>query len=368
MGRFDFQSPGAAVTDALTRLVTQRKLEARQNLQDQLSVEANQRANQQAQEEHDWKQFQEQMQTQKNEADRVDQLTSSMSLGMDPESLGLDPKDIELLKRHAKLKQMPVVPGAEGQPAKPKYSFVGTPKEQDEEQLRRETGNMLTQMLANKDPKKQELAQELVRRATANHGIITEKMWSDAGFGPQHEVISVDPDTNKQTSLGMFGPNAEVHFNTRPPKQPMWQWAGDSDEGTTLFNPFSGETKVVPNAHHLRPIAPTGGKEGAANKLGISPVLMGNINTAAVGFNSDPEDPTAIGHIRASVKEAIVSSLASPIAKRLAAMYVDDPDAYRAALQQTALTQKDIDDLQQLRTLVPNEALGAIKSHPFRVK
>src|SRR5688572_600906 len=98
MGRFDFQSPGAAFTSQIADALAQRKVQERQHMLDQLTMNADARAaeDQEFQRQHLARQEAESkarmgQMAQESELTKLSALEAPMDADTDPASLGYKP-------------------------------------------------------------------------------------------------------------------------------------------------------------------------------------------------------------------------------------------------------------------------------------
>lgn len=357
-GQFDFISPGAAFSDQLTQQLVERRAQDRQNLINTLGVRADQRADQEAQQMQQWRNYQMASGKQKDEIERVNELTKNMPIGADPQSLGWSPDDIALGKKYGRFQQItaPPIMGSDsasgpiaGTPAQTTLSHVGSPQQQEKLKLQKAT----QAMLAGVTDADQKAA--LTKMVAANDGVMPQE-----GFSllmPNRPVWEFNQMTNKFGAIpgASLPPNADVVTHGYPPAsyfdnrdRPTGDYAfgqfvngkftpsDDNDPKGQYFQVFSsgktGHTFIDPTpirprgavVNDLKPVQPIKFNEGASNTF----------NTYRSAFENNPNSVNGM-LMRNGALGIVRSSSAPDKIKNVAIAMINNPEAGKAMRAQT---------------------------------
>ncbi len=384
--RFEFESPGAAFTGTIAQVLTQRKAEERQRLLDSLQFTAEQRAEQEAQRqaERDAQSIaasKAQMASQQlhDEMAKAGALAAPRRMGDNPEEIGYAPEDVDLLRKYGYIKDVPVpqvstgsetftdeqgVP-AEGPAAAPvatpapkmRPSFVGSQQEQADEEDKRNSAMLISQLL--QDEKTKPLGMSLMHMAEANNGKIPKE--ANQLLEPNAPVYVWNEGTGRvEASNQNLPPNAKVVTQPRPYRDyAQRQWIATRNVGPNggqiLFDPNSGETREMPGTASM----PGGGVPQGLQTLGISQGTFDAHDAAVAMMGDDASDdgtvtPGLMDHFRTTASRMIEGAKVTGNVAHLAKLYVNDPAAYKAAIVNGSvqLSPQEIDQLDRLKHAV----------------
>jgi hypothetical protein len=368
-GRFEFESPGAAFTGEITKLLATRKAEERQRLLDSLSFSADQRAQEAL--EREKRESDARMESQKQEdiLRRLGTTASFMEPGDDPASRGLSPEDIAAGQRIGMWKEQPVpqvstaitgmtdeagtptenfTPEQATAPApKKQLAYVGNPAQRERLRKRTEQGNMIAEMLGSNNPAERQKGELLVKLINLNDGEIPKE--AQGLLMPNKPVSVFSQSTGKLTDAGSVAPNAEVITQGYPPRElrgPQALYAGTSEEdGSTVF--------VDPtdwSEHKIR--GTRRGPDTSQNGLGVPQGMLNDHRANNYMLRPDDYgkvDPARMGRFRQSALQIIASTKASPKVKELANLFVTNTPRYEQVLPTVqGLSTQDVNQLRQL--------------------
>lgn len=390
MGRFDFQSPGAAFTESMAQTLAQRKAEDRQRLLDSLSINADTRAAEESVRQAKVTDSSLQSAGQEREIQRVAALTSHMSRGADISTLA--PEDQALLQKYqavtaakepdasATITGMKdetgapttdFTPTAEPQtpvPTKPKYSFAGTREEQDRDRKRDQAGVVISELI--KDPKTQEAGMFLARISAANDGEIPAGAWEQAGIAPPTPLSIFHEASGKVTSAGNVPANSKVITQGYSPRELRGRQlvpAGFNEQGETmLYDPDTNKTITVPGSH--KGANPDEASLGVP--IGLAQAYQASVSGLAeseptFGFGGGNIDAAGLKSARLAAGSIIAAAKADPTVKELAGLAVNNPTLFDARLKSVDMDEHQMNQLRQLLGLLVTPELRELyRKHP----
>ena len=400
MPRFDFQSPGAAFVDTLTRVMAERKAEERQQMLDRLTQAAEERANRES---ADRKAYQDaQIGNMKHgqglEDARAARDAESHGLQADASRINLtaptldpttpftgssiDPKAMDALKRYGHVTE--AAPAAEAQeapddlpgiPARPAmFRYRGDAKYRDEQRLKQErlaavrgimndpriverlgpeAGSMLTSMVeSGADPT------PLISQLTSH-------------VLPGQEVVTYDQGTGKWGKGPVIKPGQSIVERSRAPLGPQRSneesIVGATADGTPMVRGFDGkivERKDLPKLFN---------KDQTDDPLGVPTALYDRLREAALylapGTNwlgaEVPPPADDIDKFRAAAVSVLQEARGiSPRVRALILDYIENPElgATRYVQEMDALSPAEKQQYKRLReTLVPAGRVDYLK-------
>lgn len=399
-GRFEFESPGAAFTSQIAQALMQRKAEERQQLLDSLQFSAEQRANDEARRNAEMQQQQiaaskasMASQAQQDELARLGALTQNMTAGANPEEMGYSPEDIQLMQKWGRLKSVPVpqtstsatftdeqgnpTEGPVEAPAAPpapktRYSFVGTPQEQEKERLRGLSGQLIQGLMQN--PKQAEVGAFLAQIAQANDGVLPPDVLAQYA-GPGRHLMTLGPSGKVTDTHQQIGPLDQVVQLGYPPSsyfapEPAKQWVGvDPDDptgGTQIYMDRQG------NISKVRGSRPNAAGTNSANLLGIPEDAYYKLSLSIGELGADPQsvDEAALADYRTKAAGAIGISKLPNNVKLIAMQYLNNPNAAlqiaNQMLEQGKLTAKDVDALSAaIGAIAPEHVKDILNANPY---
>jgi len=270
MPRFDFQSPGAAFVDTLTRVLAERKAEERQQMLDRLTQAAEERANRESLDRKAYQDAQvKNMQHNQTLADAAESRAKEqhgMSMdanrlaflerGMEPDTpfFGVEksPEDLALLQRAGVLKAMPpppdapnvdnTLPGTRISAQPTSYQYIGSPEHRAKTRERNERGAAIAKLLQNP---------EVAGSIGSGPGAMLSSIVESGGDPtsamtqliphtmPGQEAMVFDEASGKFNKGPMVKPGQTIIQRSRPPQQPASATRNDligwNNEGNPMF-------------------------------------------------------------------------------------------------------------------------------------
>lgn len=397
MARFDFQSPGAAYTDAMAKLLAERKAEARQQMLDELARAADERAAKQS--ESALRLQDQQINTSKAAADREE-----LKFYMDALDPTIDPAtqfSPDIVDRLVKSGR--VVPDTNPQPsvqtsetfaapegadyaidnsttnigspeklgrlpqdgsitpitttqAKKKYRFIGDEDYRKQQRREQDVGKVILGLLTSGDPKKVEAGQQLaivssLRGGDLSSEDIARNLPTNAPF------YTVDPDTGIPINRGNIPSNAQVTVLPKDRSGRHKQKVGTTTDGRTIYADQYGNETIGAN--------PT--RDTSEAPAGIPVGLMTNLNAVAGAMMTDTANPEAVNSYKFVAQQAVnFARQGNPKVKAWVSLYIDNPVAATQATlnKEIVLTPEEQADAEMLLTAVGARNFKAILMAP----
>lgn len=385
MGRYDFQSPGAAFSSEIAKLLAERKAEERQQLMDSLAVKAEERAAAASAEQRMMNQasLREQearmgSQRQQDEIQRLGAITPFLTMGQDvsnmpDENIGLGQKygafqmknapevSTEITGMEAEGQQLegeaPPVPFVPNKP-QPKWSYVGTPQEREKDRLRAATGAAIA---AIEDPK---IQKHLGMIAAANDGQLPEGILEQ--YTGETPISIFDEQSGSFKSGGTMPNRGKIITRDRPPASayttPPMQYNGadPTNPDMQVWIRRDGSTVKIP------------GRRGTQGAIGLPGYAETGLNFAINNLIQSPADPQAIANYRTTAARAVqnVRGNYSPTVRHLATQYINNPSETTQQMEQMIdagqLTEEDMMQFESLTdSIVPQDIRHIITANPY---
>jgi hypothetical protein len=250
-------------------------------------------------------------------------------------------------------------PTQAAQPTKPRYRIAGTSEERQQKEDEQQAGNVITQMLA--DPKhKMSPGELLALLVKLQHGKLTGADIEASGAGPEVPVYGINDDSGTASRIASIPSNAHtINIPHSPREQRQHNWVaipgGTNKDGSQAFVDTYADT--APTG-----IAPKPSGNANADKLGIPTPLVEKIYEANIMLSRPDADNTAIGAMKVALHSAISNAPgATPKAKHLGLLYVDNPEEYKRQVAVTPLTPQDANALASIKGMVQGTAWGTVK-------
>jgi hypothetical protein len=386
MSRFNFQSSGAAFTDEITKALALRKAEERQNMLDQLTVNAEDRAAQEA------------VRRQKESDSQL--ATSALAreattLGLYDDAVFQPGEDVaarigeegsQLYKKWGRLAPQPVadvssstsftgpdgdvVQGEQaaptGPPPTPKFGFAGTKEDQERKRKRDMSAQLLISVLQDtKNPNAPMIAQKLEQDMLANDGIVTPA-FVEKYLGPDTPIGVFHQETGETTLGGKTVSSApawsKIFTQSRPHVEPrprnfMWGVNEDGDgvpidQDSIPVDPNTGLGKLPPG---IKPVRGGSGGNDSSQPLGISNSAFNSYIEEFGIAEPDEAGKIATGPmlaIRQRAAKIISEARTTPKVRDLAMRFIRNPDS----IANESLNEKENMQFRQL--------LGVIAATP----
>jgi hypothetical protein len=380
MPRFDFQSPGAAFTDQITKALAERKAEERQHMLDQLTVNAEGRAAEEAKR----RQAEHESSLATNALNRDVTTLSAYEAG------GIQPgEDIEgrfgadgakLFSRFGRTRPVPTpnvssditsFAGPEGTtvqgeipqsapaagptapPRPPKMGYVGTPADQTLQRKRNMSAELLMNLLKDPKPENAMLAQLLERHMLANDGVAPDD-FLEKNMPTSVPLGMFDQETGEITLGGKPATsapsNAKFFTRSRTPVDPTPTPLGVDANGSVVFY---DRTTRQPRTFEgiMKPTSRSGGNKNL-DALGIPNAYLDDIDDKEYALGVDPANasPEALAGYRGAMGRAFSQAGidASPVVRRLAIEYLSNPQSAEQKASSMLKTEKDFNDLMTM--------------------
>lgn len=398
--RFDFESPGAAFVDQMTKTLAQRKVEERQAMLDNLTKAADARAAEEAKQQAVFRTEQMKKMQQEREISRVGALTEGLLGGASVEHLS--PEDRALLRTHGKLKDVDPEPipnvstdetfnevtdtgekGAalesdiEPQPVaaapiiapRPKRTvFAGTVAEQQHDEDVAQSRRALGVLATAGDPQSLRNAESLSLIADLNKGVIPKELLISV-LSPKQQAIVFNKEKGTFNLATLDGKplmrQGEEVYQQDPYHAPdrgrrSWPVGKDKDGRTIYADEFGNETigknQVGPDPGELPFKIPI----GLSNKHSES--FTGLMTALEDPADADPID---VATFRKTAKDVLDAAQGvSPKVKRLIQIALQDPAAMEAAYKADPLSVSERNDfVALLPTIIPAEAKAILQAN-----
>lgn len=412
MARFDFVSPGAAFTDAVTDFLTKKKAEERQQLLDSLAVNADRRAAEAATLEA--KEANQRMATQQdmNERARVAEISQYLDPN-DPAALqGLSPEDRALMQKHGAIRDIPnsstvasqpitgspltpalpatgtgkpstpplrdvgsIIMGAM-QPGRPtQQGFVGNQAQRDLLRQRQATGSFINGLMTNPDTK--QAGTMFGALAQIHNGILPDS--SDVAImhelGPKKQFAIFDENSKKITtpdgkSITDYDPS-KYTLITRgfmPPGYAnsfMDRYVGTNEDGYPVFMGKDGKLHVDTTAGRFK--TPANTMAGA-----LTAPILDDLNTKATMLMQNPSDKDAIDSYRSSATYAAAQMTVrnTPTVKQIINEIIMNPRQGNAlfakALDSGEISKNDANVISSVvSSVLPPNIVDILKLSPY---
>lgn len=366
-GQFDFTSPGAAASDAMTQALVERKALERQNLIDSLSVKASQRADAEAEQQKAYQNYEMQMGRDRNDRERADFLTKNMHNMVGQDISHLRPEDQQLLTNSGLARQAPVMTAPpilgtdnangtqtpdQAAQMQNKLTYSGTYEDQEKQKLR-DVANQIIARQANPEAKR-----FLQDSADANDGMLSQQD-IDRTIPHHISVVSFEgkvPTINGQPltsdTVTPFGTDTVVKPLRQAvpryvppqevwnPKTNMTEWH-DPETGKLLWQ-TEGVGKGISAGVVNGPKTPQT-KENAA--------ALHALTLATIGLQTQSSQKNAV--IARNYAMNVVNTWTGPEkVKAMMRLRITNPQAAASAMQQAntagSWTQDDIDKFNDL--------------------
>lgn len=377
MSRFDFQSLGAAYTDAMAQLLAERKAEARQQMLDELARAADERAAKQS--ESTLRLQDQQINASKAAADR-EELKFYME-GLDPSidpATQLPPEIVDRLVKTGRVVQdtnpQPSVQTSEAfaapegsdytidsppaqsgptsafastpaTPPKTRYRFIGDKEYRTKQSHKQDVGRVIVSLLTSGDPKKVEAGQQLAIISSLRDGEITSED-INRNLPGNIPFYTVDPDTGIPISRGNVQSNAQISVLPRSGLD-EFKKAGTTVDGRIIYSNGRGQERTGDLIT----------RNDSESPVGIPQGRMDNLDDAKFALQRNTSDPEAINGYKLAAQDAVsAAKQGTQKAKSWANMFIDNPVAATQLLADNPnyLTKEEAQDANQIL-----EAVGA---------
>lgn len=379
MGRFDFESPGAAFTEQISKELAQRKAEQRQSMLDQLTMNSDVRAQEESARRKTESDAQLADTREQRRLQKLGIIGGNMNPGEDPSSLGLSPEDIELGKSLAMFRRQPTpsvsstaeftnpetgeqasVAGPASTPeapVPPRLGYVGDKGDRDKQRQRDMSAQFIFGLYNDKDPKRAQYAKFAEQQAMLNDGIVPGAVMAQL-MQPEVPVNIFDMDSGQMTSGGTVPANSQLITRTRPPRdykpRNMMQ-AMDAngnlaliDQESLSIDPATGIAKLPEGYTAAR------GSNGASNQF----IPLGISNGAYESYMEELRllEPNEAGVVapgdmlglRQRAAKIISDAKVAPKVRDLAMRFVGNPDS----IGSESLSQQEALQFRQLLNVI----------------
>lgn len=380
-GRFEFESPGAAFVDQMTKVLAQRKVEERQAMLDNLTKAADARAADEAKQMALYRADQMKSNAQSRDIEHVNAVTAGMSMG--DKTTGMSPETIDLMRRYKRLKERPLVPsvssstdynvtddtGVKGEaiesdipapemvatpPPPPEEVFVGTREERDKAARIAKGKAALGVLATNGDPEDLKAAEYLSLLAEVNDGDIPKEAYTVLTPKQQAKIFNTETGETRLSMLEGGAPNmtrGETILQQRPDtthSRERWP-VGKTRDGFTIYVDAGGKETIGTNKS-----GPDPGELPFRIPIGLSNAHRDSF----IGMLAEPDDPAGVATFRKAGMDMLGSAQGvSSKVKMLIRTALYDPANLQDVYGRNELTPSEAEDFTALlTTVIPPEA------------